>query len=258
MIKVGLIGRSGRMGGLIAEVISKQEEMILSSFYTRRQNRSDDVAYQGEDWKSFLNLCDVVIDFSNHQLTQHLLLAIKDHPKPLVIGTTGLDQQTFEELKHISNIVPIVYATNTSRGIVLLNQIASFVSRALKDADIEIVETHHRYKKDSPSGTAMTLAEHCAKARGLDLNNVFLFGRHGNIQERGKNQIGVMSLRGGDIVGKHTIGFYCDGEYLELTHHATSRETFAIGAVQAARWVMLQKNGLYGMHDVLEQESFKI
>lgn len=253
MIKVGLVGSRGRMGGLIAHAISKREGMILSSLYMRDQNGLLEGGYAGNEWEEFLKYCEVVIDFSNHQATSQLLKAIEKNPKPLVIGTTGLDSLTHQKMKELSKITPIVYATNTSRGIVLLNQIASLVAKTLKDADIEIVEMHHRHKKDAPSGTAMTLAECCAKARGVALENVRISGREGELGEREKDQIAVMSLRGGDIVGRHTVGFYCDGEYLELSHHATSRETFALGALEAVEWIISQKRGLYHMGDVLKQ-----
>lgn len=241
------------MGGLIADAISKKEEMILSSLYMRSKNPSLDVEYAGNEWEGFLNHCEVVIDFSNQEATSQLLSAIEKNPKPLVIGTTGLDTQTHQKMKELSKQIPIVYATNTSRGIVLLNQIASLVAKTLKDADIEIIEMHHRNKKDAPSGTAMTLAECCARARGVDLEHVRVSGREGNIGKREKDQIAVMSLRGGDIVGRHTVGFYCDGEYLELSHQATSRETFALGALEALEWILSQKEGLYHMGDVLKQ-----
>lgn len=253
MIKVGLIGSSGKMGGLIAHAISKREGMILSSLYVRNKSTSLEERYVGNEWGEFLKHCEVVIDFSNHQATSQLLQAIEKNPRPLVIGTTGLESQTHQKMKELSQIIPIVYATNTSRGIVLLNQIASLVAKTLKDADIEIVEMHHHHKKDAPSGTAMTLAECCASARGVDLENVRVSGREGNIGERQKDQIAVMSLRGGDMIGRHTVGFYCNGEYLELTHQATSRETFALGALEAVEWVVSQKKGLYHMGDVLKQ-----
>lgn len=241
------------MGGLIAHTISSQEGMILSSCYVRDKNISLEGAYVGSQWEDFLNHCEVVIDFSNYQATSQLLQVAKNNPKPMVIGTTGLDKQTHQEMKELSKLVPIVYATNTSRGIVLLNRIASLVAGSLKDADIEIVEIHHHHKKDAPSGTAMTLAESCALARGVDLDKVRVSGRDGNLGERKRDEIAVMSLRGGDIVGRHTVGFYCNGEYLELTHQATSRETFALGAIEAAKWIVDQKNGLYHMKDVLKQ-----
>ena len=145
----------------------------------------------------------------------------------------------------------MLYATNMSLGIAILKRLVAIASEKLRDFDIEIVEMHHRYKKDAPSGTALTLAEFAAKARGLELDKVRVSGRDGNIGERTKDEIGVFALRGGDIVGRHTVGFYNDGEFLELNHTATSRDTFAKGAIRAAKWVATQEPGLYTIDDCL-------
>jgi 4-hydroxy-tetrahydrodipicolinate reductase len=138
-----------------------------------------------------------------------------------------------------------------SLGVAVLNKIVSLVSSSLENFDIEIVEQHHRYKKDAPSGTALTLAKSAADARGLDIDKVRVSGRNGDIGERKKDEIAVMALRGGDIVGRHTVGFYNDGEFLELNHTATSRDTFAKGAIKAAKWVVKQDKGLYSINDCL-------
>ncbi len=252
MIRIGLVGYTGRMGQLIAQSIQEGKDFVLSSIYKRDVSKLQvDGACVTDSWQEFLHHCEVVIDFSNHQASEKLLREMNVCPKPLVIGTTGLSAETHLWMKELAEKIPIVYTTNTSRGVALLNQLSFWVSQVLKDSDIEIVELHHRHKKDAPSGTAMTLAQECARARGLRLEDVRISGRDGNIGERNENEIGVLSLRGGDIVGKHTIGFYCDGEYLELTHNATSRKTFAIGALEAAKWVINQKHGLYSMKDVL-------
>lgn len=251
MLKVGLVGFSGRMGELIVKNIKQESELILSCVFAHQSSSLEEVL-STNDWNTFLQNCDCVIDFSNHAGTLQLLKALLSNPKPSVIGTTGLQEEHKNLLNEASKLAPIVYATNTSQGIALLNQLAFLVSQKLLDADIEISEFHHNQKKDSPSGTAMTLAEFCAKGRGWDLESVRVSGRDGNIGERKKEEIGVMSFRGGDIVGKHTVGFYCDGEYLELTHNATSRNTFAKGAIRALKWVVNQRRGLYSMQDVLK------
>ncbi len=155
-----------------------------------------------------------------------------------------------QNLKKCSELMPILYATNMSEGIAMLNKIVAILSKKLQSYDIEITEIHHKLKKDSPSGTALTLAQSACNARGLD-NNALKFGRNGMCQ-RNKDEIGVMSLRGGDVVGKHTIGFYGDGEYIEIIHNATSRTTFAKGALHAALWLIRQNKGLYGMQDIFE------
>ncbi|EAK0756268.1 4-hydroxy-tetrahydrodipicolinate reductase, partial [Campylobacter coli] len=172
-------------------------------------------------------------------------------PKPLVIGTTGLDEKTLHLMQNASEVMPVFYATNMSLGVAVLNHLASKASQMLRNFDIEILEMHHRHKKDAPSGTAMTLAQGVAKARNLDLEKVRISGRDGIIGERSKDEIAVMSLRGGDIVGRHTVGFYEEGEFLELNHTATSRATFAKGAIKIAIWLNAQKPKMYSINDFL-------
>ena len=150
-----------------------------------------------------------------------------------------------------SQKMPILYASNMSKGVVVLNKLSKIVSSALKNSDIEIVEVHHRDKKDSPSGTALMLAKTCAEARNLNIDNVRISGRDGMIGKRSDDEIAVMSLRGGDVVGRHSVGFYLDGEYIELIHNATSRMTFANGAIDVGKWLSKQQNGLYSIEDAL-------
>ncbi|MCW8954563.1 MAG: 4-hydroxy-tetrahydrodipicolinate reductase, partial [Sulfurimonas sp.] len=173
-------------------------------------------------------------------------------PKPLVVGTTGLSPHQLNLLKQASENMPVLYATNMSLGVALLNKLVHQASAALDGFDIEIVEMHHKHKKDAPSGTALTLGESAAAGRGLDLNKVRVSGRDGNIGERTEDEISVMALRGGDIVGRHTVGFYNDGEFIELNHTATSRNTFSKGAIRAASWLADKKAGLYSISDCLE------
>jgi len=199
----------------------------------------------------FLENCDVVIDFSAPVATQELMETAIKNPTPLVIATTGFTPHQQNLLTEASKEMPVLYASNMSAGIALLKQLVEQVSRTLKDFDIEIVEQHHRHKVDAPSGTALTLGEFAAKGRDLDLDKVRISGRDGQIGARTKDEIAVMALRGGDIVGRHTVGFYNDGEFLELNHTATSRETFSKGAIRAAGWLVEQKNGLYSINDCL-------
>jgi 4-hydroxy-tetrahydrodipicolinate reductase len=154
-------------------------------------------------------------------------------------------------LKEASEKMPILYATNMSAGVALLKKLVRMAAEKLPDFDIEIVEQHHRYKKDAPSGTALTLAEYAAKGRGLDLDKVRVRCRDGITGERSKEEIGVFAVRGGDVVGRHTVGFYNDGEFIELNHTATSRETFSKGAVRAVKWLVNQPEGLYDISDCL-------
>jgi len=198
-----------------------------------------------------LKVCDVIIDFSAPVATQELCEEALKNPTALVIATTGFTAHQQNLLTEAAKEMPVLYSSNMSAGIALLKQLVEQVSATLKDFDIEIVEQHHRHKVDAPSGTALTLGEFAAKGRGLDLDAVRVSGRDGQIGARTKDEIAVMALRGGDIVGRHTVGFYNDGEFLELNHTATSRETFSKGAIRAATWLVNQKPGLYSINDCL-------
>ena len=255
MAKVGLFGGSGRVGQRLVALLGTHKNLELSAVFV--QNLSDFPKTENvvvtKDIEIFLNKVDLVIDFSLPDATEILLEGVlKFGAKSLVIGTTGLTPHQQNLMLKASETSNILYATNMSLGVALLNQLVSLASRSLRDFDIEIVEMHHRYKKDSPSGTALTLAESAAKARNLTLDDVRISGRDGNIGERTKNEISVMALRGGDIVGRHTVGFYNEGEFIELNHTATSRDTFAKGAIHAGEWLLNQNSGLYDIKDCLD------
>ncbi len=253
MIKVGVFGASGRVGKLLLENLKETPDMSVSSVYVRKELdfSIDPSVLITTDMKSFLTACDVVIDFSLPDACEMLLEAAIATPKPLVIGTTGLNVHQLNLLKDASQKMPVLYATNMSLGVALLNNLVEQAAAALKDFDIEIVEMHHKHKKDAPSGTALTLGEHAARGRGVALDKVRVSGRDGNIGERTKDEIAVMALRGGDIVGRHTVGFYNDGEFIELNHTATSRSTFSKGAIRAASWLADKETGLYSISDCL-------
>ena len=254
MIKVGVFGANGRVGKLLLEDLKETTDISLSAVYVRNElNFSIDPSVMvTTDIKSFLNGCDIVIDFSLPQACEALLEAAIITPKPIVTGTTGLSAHQLNLLKQASDKMPILYATNMSLGVALLNKLVYQASAALDGFDIEIVEMHHKHKKDAPSGTALTLGESAAHGRNLDLDKVRVSGRDGNIGERTKDEIAVMALRGGDIVGRHTVGFYNDGEFIELNHTATSRNTFSKGAIRAASWLVDKDAGLYSISDCLE------
>lgn len=254
MIKVGIFGASGRVGKLLLENLKETVDMSVSSVYVRKSLdfAIDPSVLVTSDMKSFLNASDVIIDFSLPDACEELLEAAIKTPKPLVVGTTGLNMHQLNLLKNASEVMPVLYATNMSLGVALLNKLVAQAAAALEGFDIEIVEMHHKHKKDAPSGTALTLGESAAKARGLDLDKVRVSGRDGNIGERSEDEIAVMALRGGDIVGRHTVGFYNDGEFIELNHTATSRSTFSKGALRAAKWLSQKETGLYSIADCLE------
>jgi len=253
MAKVGILGSTGRMGEhLISNVLDTDGlELSVLHVFDELKTAVPDSILITNDMKVFLDNCDVVIDFSAPVATQNLLEEALENPTPLVIATTGFTEHQQNLLTEASEKMPVLYSSNMSAGIALLKQLVEQVAGTLKDFDIEIVEQHHRHKVDSPSGTALTLAEFAANGRGLDLDAVRISGRDGQIGARTKDEIAVMALRGGDIVGRHTVGFYNDGEFIELNHTATSRETFSKGAIRAAAWVVNQKSGLYSINDCL-------
>ena len=254
MVRVGVFGANGRVGRLLIDDLKKSDDISLGSVFVKNSLdfSIDPSVLVTTEIKSFLNACDIVIDFSLPEACEILLEATIKTPKPLVIGTTGLNTHQLNLLKQASENMPVLYATNMSLGVALLNRLVYQASSALEGFDIEIVEMHHKHKKDAPSGTALTLAESAAKGRNLDLDKVRVSGRDGNIGERSRDEIAVMALRGGDIVGRHTVGFYNDGEFIELNHTATSRNTFSKGAIRAAQWLVGKDSGLYSISDCLE------
>ena len=252
MLKIGIYGGSGRVGSLLIKNLQNDDVARVVAVHVLKGIELEvPGAVVTNDLATLIEKSEVIIDFTLPEGTEALLEALLENPKPLVSGTTGLSQHQQNLMIELSKKVPVLYATNMSLGIALLKRLVAMTSEKLRDFDIEIVEMHHRYKKDAPSGTALTLAEFAAKARGLDLDKVRVSGRDGNIGERSKDEIGVFALRGGDIVGRHTVGFYNDGEFIELHHTATSRDTFAKGAIKAAKWLVSQEAGLYSIDDCL-------
>lgn len=253
MVKIGIHGASGKMGRMIIECLKNEPNAALSAAYTIEPldfALPDGVVLTDKFDELFAN-CDVVIDFTIKDGAMNLLNYARTDPKPLVIGTTGLGEDGANLLKLASAAMPILYATNMSLGVAVLNRLAALASKALREFDAEIVEQHHRHKKDAPSGTALTLGERVAAARGLNLKDVLVTGRDGLVGARSKDEIAILAVRGGDVVGRHTVGFYNDGEFIELNHTATSRATFAKGAIKAAIWVAGRESGLYGIDDCL-------
>jgi len=253
VVKVGIVGSTGRVGNLLIDSLLIDTDLTLSTVHVWGELKRALPAgvLVTNSMKALLENCDVVIDFSAPEATQELLEAALKNPKALVIATTGFTAHQQNLLKEASGQMPVLYASNMSAGIALLKQLVEKVAATLKDFDIEIVEQHHRHKVDAPSGTALTLGEFAAKGRGLNLDAVRVSGRDGQIGARSKDEIAVMALRGGDIVGRHTVGFYNDGEFLELNHTATSRETFSKGAIRAAKWLVNQESGFYSINDCL-------
>lgn len=255
MIKIGILGSTGRVGSLLIDDLANDAEARVGAVhvYDKLVKNLPSDTIVTNDMKILFESSDVIIDFSAPSATEALLTEVIENGgrKPLVIATTGFNKHQQNLLLEASKIVPILYATNMSLGVAVLNKLVALASKTLRDFDIEIVEQHHRHKVDSPSGTALTLAEHAANARDLDLDEVRISGRDGQIGARTKDEIAVMALRGGDIVGRHTVGLYNDGEFLELNHTATARNTFSKGAIKVAKWIIGKEAKLYSINDAL-------
>lgn len=207
---------------------------------------------QGDDLASVISKSDAVVDFSSHDATPAIVGLCAKNKKAVVIGTTGHSEEEKAEIGKLKSEIPIVLASNFSTGVNTLFWLTRKAAEILgPDFDLEIVEMHHRLKKDAPSGTAKSLAEILADVRKLQLEKAARHGRVGIVGERTAAEIGIHSVRGGDVVGDHTVIFANAGERLELTHKASSRDTFANGALRAALWVVKQKPGIYDMQDVL-------
>ena len=207
---------------------------------------------QGDDLSSVVSKTDAVIDFSSHDASPGIVELGAKNKKAVVIGTTGHSDSEKSAIEKCRVEIPIVFASNFSTGVNTLFWLTRKAAEILgSDFDLEVVEMHHRLKKDAPSGTAKSLAKILADIRKLQLEKASRHGRVGIVGERTAAEIGIHSVRGGDVVGDHTVIFANNGERLELTHKASSRDTFANGALRAALWVVKQKPGLYDMQDVL-------
>lgn len=264
MTKALVAGAGGRMGGRIVAVMEDYEGVRLAGAFEKRGHPASGcdagvMAGVGkkevlveERLESIVSRGDVIIDFTDPEATmRHTAIAV-EHDKAMVIGTTGMSAEQKGEIENASRKIPIVFAPNTSVGVNLLFKVLSDVAPILGGSyDVEIVESHHRYKKDAPSGTARRMAEVIAESLERNLDETAVYGRSGMVGERGKNEIGIFSMRGGDIVGDHTVVFAGLGDRIEFTHRAHSRDTFAHGAVRAALWVAGRVPDLYDMMDVL-------
>ncbi len=241
LTKIVITGSKGRMGQALLSCAARIPEVRIVGEID-----------QGDDLQRVIQAADAVIDFSFHSVTASVAALCAAHRKALVIGTTGhSDAEKKEITKHIHQI-PVVWASNYSTGVNMLFWLTRKAAEILGPSfDLEVVEMHHRTKKDAPSGTASTLLEILADARNLQLKEALRHGRQGITGERTSAEIGIHALRGGDVVGDHTVIFAANGERVELTHKASSRDTFANGALRAAQWVVKQHAGLYDMQHVL-------
>jgi 4-hydroxy-tetrahydrodipicolinate reductase len=250
MVNVVVNGALGRMGQRILACAADDAEITVVGAVDLHEHGGE--PHVTADLTGALGGADVVIDFTSHVGIPATIEVVAKARKALIIGTTGLTRDEQASLERAAKQVPIVYAPNMSVGVNLLFQLVGHVAKALGGGyDVEIVEAHHNQKKDAPSGTARKLAENIAAALGRDLARDGVYGREGIVGARGPSEIGVHAVRAGDIVGEHTVIFAGPGERIELTHRAHSRDTFARGALRAAKWVVGKAPGLYSMLDVL-------
>jgi 4-hydroxy-tetrahydrodipicolinate reductase len=264
MTNVAILGASGRMGRALTGLIAAADDLQLVGATARSDSPAagSDAGVLagvgalgitlGDSVEQALDNADVAIDFTLPAALAGNLAAAANRRCPLVIGTTGVDADGIAAIEATARSLPVVFAANYSSGVTLLQRLVRTAAAALgEDYDVEIVEAHHRGKRDAPSGTARALGASAAEGRGVDLSSAAVYTREGLTGERPAGAIGFAALRGGDIVGEHTVMLAGDGERLELTHRAASRETFARGALRAARWVISQPAGRYDMDDVL-------
>lgn len=264
MTKIAIVGANGRMGRVLIEAIDLADRVTLtaaavrdgSSFANMDVGELAGIGRRGlktsSDLTPLADGIDVLIDFTLPDALEANLSWCRLHNKPVVIGTTGLNESQLAYLDQAAKDIPVVFAANYSVGVNLLLNLVRQASAVMGgSADIEVIEAHHRFKQDAPSGTAMAIGEVIADELERDLKTCAVYGREGHTGERDPATIGFATVRGGDVVGDHTVLFADLGERLELTHKASSRLTFAKGAVTAANWICNQPPGRYDMQDVL-------
>ena len=268
MTRIAVTGAAGRMGRTIIEAISQTEGLTLGAAIERPGSSmvgvdAGELAGVGklgievvDSLEKVTDDFDVLIEFTLPEPTVANLATCRQAGKAMVIGTTGLSEEQRAAISDAGQDIPVVFAPNMSVGVNLCLKLLDMAARVLGDSvDIEVIEAHHRHKVDAPSGTALRMGEVVAEALGRDLKECAVYGREGQTGERERKTIGFETIRAGDIVGEHTVMFADIGERIEITHKASSRMTFAKGAVRAAQWLHGTGNGLYDMQDVLGLKS---
>jgi len=262
-LRVAIAGASGRMGRMLIEAVSAADDLVLAGALDVGSSPAlgqDAAAFLGKtsgiaigsDLEAGLANAQVLIDFTRPEGTLAHLAACRRRGVKAVIGTTGFSDAQKEQIAEHARHIAIMMAPNMSVGVNVVLKLLDTAARALSQGyDIEVIEAHHRHKVDAPSGTALAMADVVAQALGRDLKDCAVYGREGITGERDPSTIGFATIRGGDIVGDHTVLFAGTGERIEITHKASSRATFAQGAVRAARFLAGRPSGLYGMNDVL-------
>jgi 4-hydroxy-tetrahydrodipicolinate reductase len=264
MTRIGIAGAAGKMGSRITALSREYEGLQLSGVFERKGHKDigTDIGILlgigklginfSDNIEEIIDKIDLLIDFTSVESTKSHLETASNKGKAMVIGTTGFSKDDLKEIEPLAKSIPCVMASNMSLGVNLLLKVLQDIARVLgDDFDIEIIEAHHRLKKDAPSGTAMKIAQVIAEAVNRNLEESAVFTRKGLIGARSKKEIGIQTVRAGDIVGEHTVLFGGLGERIEITHKASSRDTFARGALKASLWLAGKPAGLYDMQDVL-------
>jgi 4-hydroxy-tetrahydrodipicolinate reductase len=264
MVKIAVAGAAGRMGGRITAISKEYEGLQLAGAFERKGHKDvgkDVGTLVGigntgitlvDSLESIIDNVDVIVSFTTVEASKEHLRLATSKSKAMVIGTTGFTKDDLKEVVQLTKKIPCVMASNMSMGVNLLLKVLQDIARVLGDTyDVEIIEAHHRMKKDAPSGTALKMAQVISDALNRNLDDVAVYARKGIIGERTAKEIGIQTVRAGDIVGEHTVIFGGLGERIEVTHKVSSRDTFARGALKAATWVYGKPAGLYDMQDVL-------
>lgn len=264
-LRIGIVGAGGRMGRQLIQAVQQAQGVELGAAFERQGSSlvnadagdvagigtigvkiSDDLARQADRF-------DLLIDFTRPEGTLAHLEFCQTHGKKMVIGTTGFDDAGKQAIQQSAEKIAIVFASNYSVGVNLVFKLLEKAAKVMGDyCDIEVIEAHHRHKVDAPSGTALSMGEHIAKTLGRELKTHGVFTREGITGERRRDEIGFATIRAGDVVGEHSVWFADEGERVEIAHKASSRMTFANGAVRAAKWLETRSSGLFDMTDVLD------
>jgi 4-hydroxy-tetrahydrodipicolinate reductase len=261
--RIAIAGAAGRMGRNLVIACSETDDLELTQALEREQNPSigsDTGLLSGLAPNKVLisdrldaSAFDILIDFTHPSATTNYVDFCVEHGKKMVIGTTGCDQGLEQKMQAAGERIALVYAPNMSVGVNLCLKLLQTAAAVLGDSvDIEVIEAHHRHKVDAPSGTALKMGQVIAETLGRNLEDCAVYGREGQTGARDRKTIGFESIRAGDIVGEHTVMFADEGERIEITHKASSRMTFARGAIRACRWIEQQPRGLFSMQDILE------
>lgn len=264
-LKIGIVGAGGRMGRQLIQAVHQAEGVELGAAFEREGSSlvgadAGELAGVGsigvkvsDNLESQVANFDLLIDFTRPEGTLKHLQICAEHQKKMVIGTTGFDDAGKQAIQQAAEKIGIVFASNYSVGVNLVFKLLEKAAKVMGDyCDIEVIEAHHRHKVDAPSGTALSMGEHIAKTLGRDLKTHGVFAREGITGERKRDEIGFATIRAGDVVGEHSVWFADEGERVEIAHKASSRMTFAKGAVRAAQWLNTKQTGLFDMTDVLD------